>query len=169
MTTQDSTNSNGSIGNQLIVTGNVAFTPEFAYLQSGTAICKTKLYVTRRWVDKKSGEKMEKTIIVKIQAWGEKAESMKDAIGQGDLVEITGELQQPEAWLDKTEKNTDGTAKIMTINVMNVREGRVIFTKRQDAGQTPAEDTKTQVSRQETDMTAPPLPSDFAEYGDIPF
>lgn len=164
MTTQDS-NSNGSIANQIIVTGNVAFAPEFVYLQSGTAVCKTKLYCTRRWEDKATGEKKEKTVETKIIAYGEKAEAMRDAIGLGDLVEITGQLENPEGYLSKKEVNADGTPKVMAVNVITVREGRVIFTKRTE-GQAPAQQDAQAPA---VDANAPPLPAGYDELGDIPF
>lgn len=167
MTTQDS-NSNGSIANQIIVTGNVAFAPEFVYLQSGTAVCKTKLYCTRRWDDKATGEKREKTVETKIIAYGEKAEAMRDAIGLGDLVEITGQLENPEGYLSKKEVNADGTPKVMAVNVITVREGRVIFTKRTE-GQAPVQDQVAETYKNMADPNAPALPAGYDELGDIPF
>jgi single stranded DNA-binding protein len=160
MTTQDSanTNDNSYTLNSIVVSGNVAATPEFAYTKNGKAVCKTVIYSTRRWEDKATKEKHEITTKFKLVAWGELAERMHNAVGKGDLIEVEGQVAAPEAWLSKKEVNEDGTPKLESINVVNIFEGRVVFSKRTES---PAPTNNN--------LPADPAEPVSEDFGDIPF
>ena len=146
--------------NKITVTGNVAFTPELKYTQGGKAVCKTTIYSTRRW--EVSGEKFEKTTKVKVVAWGELAEDLHNNVGKGDLIEVVGQLEAPEAWLSKTEKEEDGSPKIEVLNVVTIFSGEVIYKK---GGSAPAPSNQAPLGTENRDP-AVELPDDM---GDIPF
>lgn len=163
MTTQDNNNATPDyILNKIIFSGNTAAAPEFAYTKNGKAVAKTVVFSTRRWTDKNSGEKHEKTTKFKVVAWGELAERIHNQVGKGDFVEFEAQMETPETWLSKKEVNEDGTPKLDTINIAQAFEFRVIYKKGTDAA---APSSNAPLGTNDRDP-AEPIDEGF---GDIPF
>ena len=102
--------------NKVFMMGNLCADVEVR--QVGTAtIGKIRLAVDETFTSK-TGEKVEKTVFVDVDAWDKLADNCAKMVGKGCSVMVEGKLQMDE-WVDKTS----GQKR----NKLKVRADRVLF------------------------------------------
>jgi len=84
--------------NAVELSGYVGREPELKYTSSGMAYCKLSVAHTKRWKDKATGAKQEKTTWVSVMAWNKLAEWIGDCgeFKKGTPVLVFGELDEWE-------------------------------------------------------------------------
>jgi single-strand DNA-binding protein len=99
--------------NSVVLVGRLGNDPELTYTQSGTAICKFRLAVSR---PPRQGSDQEETDWLDIVAWGRVAETAAQYLDKGALVGIEGRVQS------RTWERQDGTrAYAVEINAARVQ------------------------------------------------
>lgn len=78
---------------QLIIIGNVGKEPELRYTPSGQGVCSFNVAVNRKWTDKNSNEKREKTTWFKVSAWRQLAETCSQYVHKGMQIMVIGEVE----------------------------------------------------------------------------
>ncbi|MDR0746755.1 MAG: single-stranded DNA-binding protein [Helicobacteraceae bacterium] len=86
--------------NKVILIGNLTRDVELRYTQSGTAIAKFGLAVSRRWKDKNSSEDREEVMFIDINVFGRSAEIANQYLNKGRRVLIEGRLVLDQ-WTDQ--------------------------------------------------------------------
>ena len=78
--------------NKVMLIGNLTRDPELTHIQSGTALAKLGLAVSRRYKNKQTGEWSEDTAFVDTDAWGNTAEFCGKYLCKGTRVYVEGSL-----------------------------------------------------------------------------
>ena len=78
--------------NKIMLIGNLGRDPELSYTQSGKAVAKFSLAVSRRRRDPESGEQREETQWFNIVAWERLAETCNNYLQEGSKVYIEGRM-----------------------------------------------------------------------------
>lgn len=79
------------------VSGNLAFDPELRFSNSGRAVCSIRVAYSERVKDDKTGEwKDGETCFYDIQAWGNLAENICEALQKGDRVVAEGRWEEQQ-------------------------------------------------------------------------
>ena len=78
--------------NKIMLIGNLGRDPELSYTQSGKAVAKFSLAVSRRRRDPESGEQREETQWFNIVAWERLAETCNNYLQKGSKVYIEGRM-----------------------------------------------------------------------------
>ncbi|MFQ5858620.1 MAG: single-stranded DNA-binding protein [Anaerolineae bacterium] len=78
--------------NRAVLIGNLAADPELKYTQGGTAQCRFRIAINRRWRDR-HGALQEETTFVPITVWGRRAETCAQYLEKGRLVAVDGRLR----------------------------------------------------------------------------
>ena len=86
--------------NRVILIGTLGKDPEFRQTQAGGIIANLSLATSESWIDKKSGQKVEKTEWHKIVMFGKLAEIAERYLSKGAKVYIEGSLET-QKWQDK--------------------------------------------------------------------
>jgi single-strand DNA-binding protein len=86
--------------NRVILLGTLGKDPEFRQTQNGGIIANLSLATSESWLDKKSGQKVEKTEWHKIVMFGKLAEIAERYLSKGAKVYIDGSLETNK-WQDK--------------------------------------------------------------------
>ena len=87
---------------EIAIIGNVGYSPELKYSQSGVAICTFSVAVNETWTDKATGEKQENTTWYRITAWRGLAETVNAHVTKGMQVFIKGK-PSVHAYMSKGE------------------------------------------------------------------
>lgn len=103
--------------NKIMLIGNLGRDPEMTYTPSGSAVTKFSLAVSRRWLDKASGEKKEETTWFNIVAWERLAETCSQYLKKGAKVFVEGRFVSRE-YTDKD--NVKRTAYDVVITEMEM-------------------------------------------------
>jgi len=85
--------------NKVFLAGRLTRDPELRYIQSGTALCKLGLAVSRKYRTK-DGELREETLFINVTCWDKTAEYVGENYHKGRPVLIEGKLKSDE-WEDK--------------------------------------------------------------------
>jgi len=85
--------------NSISIIGRLTRDPELRYIQSGAAICKLSLAVSRKYKTK-SGEQKEDTFFVNVEVWNKAGEWIGANATKGRPVMVEGALKGNE-WDDK--------------------------------------------------------------------
>ena len=85
--------------NKVFLAGRLTRDPELRYIQSGTALCKLGLAVSRKFRTK-DGEQREETLFINVTCWAKTAEYVGENYHKGRPVFIEGRLKSDE-WEDK--------------------------------------------------------------------
>ncbi len=93
---------------KVIIIGNLGRDPEMRYTPNGEPITNFPVATTERWTDK-SGERVEKTIWVKVSAFGKQAEITNQYLAKGKKVYIEGSLNSDDKGNPKVFERKDGT------------------------------------------------------------
>ncbi len=78
---------------QIMIIGNVGRDPELRYTPSGQGVCSFSVAVSRKWTDKNSNEKREKTTWFKVSAWRQLAETCSQYVHKGMQIMVIGEVE----------------------------------------------------------------------------
>lgn len=84
---------------QTIIIGNVGKDPEMRYLQNGSAVCSFSVAVSKKWTDKNTNEKHEKTKWYKVSCWRQLAETANNYVKKGMQIQVVGEIDA-RAYID---------------------------------------------------------------------
>lgn len=82
---------------KFIAVGNLGNDPEVRYLPNGSTVASFSVATSRRWKDKETGEKKEKTEWHNCRAYGKLAEIIGEYLKKGSKVWIDGYLET-EKW-----------------------------------------------------------------------
>lgn len=85
--------------NNVTVAGRLTRDPELRHTNSGLAICKLGLAVSRFYRGK-DGERKEETLFVDVKAWDKQAEFLGNNLRKGRPVYVEGNLES-NSWEDK--------------------------------------------------------------------
>ena len=91
--------------NKVVLVGNLTRDIELRYLQTGTAVGKTGIAVTRRY-NSSNGEKREETCFIDIDFFGRTAEIANQYLRKGSKILIEGRLKldQWQAQIPEAQK-----------------------------------------------------------------
>jgi len=84
--------------------GNLAADPELRFTNSGAAVVKFRIAVSRRY--QKNGEWTEKSTWWNVEAWNQLAENAAATLSKGMRVIVTGEIDADEYTTEAGEKRT---------------------------------------------------------------
>jgi single-strand DNA-binding protein len=82
--------------NTVLLTGNLVKDPELKYTASGTAMCRFRIGVNRRYKDPKSGEWKDDSTFVNVVIWREAGERVGKTLKKGSPVHVEGRLRSYE-------------------------------------------------------------------------
>ena len=83
---------------QITIVGNLGRDPEMRYLEDGTPVTTFSVAVNRRWNDRETGERREKTTWFRVTAWRRQAEVCNEYLEKGRQVMVVGEIGT-SAWI----------------------------------------------------------------------
>ena len=106
---------------QMCLVGNLGGSPEMRYLEDGTPVTTFSVAVNRRWTDRESGEKREKTTWFRVTAWRRLAETCNEYLDKGRQVMVVGEAGT-SAWIDQ-EGSARSTLEVTARNVVFLGTG----------------------------------------------
>ena len=151
--------------NKVILVGTCGQDPEVRYLPNGNAVTNLSLATSEQWLDKRSGQKVERTEWHRVSLFGKVAEIAGEYLRKGAQCYIEGKLQTRE-W----EK--DGIKRYTTEIIVDINGTMQLLGSRpqgQQAGQ--PNDRQPQQQRparpQQNQQAAPPDHDSFDD--DIPF
>ncbi|ULL07802.1 single-stranded DNA-binding protein [Pseudomonas putida] len=152
--------------NKVILVGTCGQDPEVRYLPNGNAVTNLSLATSEQWLDKRSGEKVERTEWHRVSLFGKVAEIAGEYLRKGSQCYIEGKLQTRE-W----EK--DGIKRYTTEIVVDINGTMQLLGSRpqgQQPGQAPDRQPRQQqrpARQQQNQQAAPPDNDSFDD--DIPF
>jgi single-strand DNA-binding protein len=107
--------------NKAILVGNLGSAPETGETGRGARWCGFSVATSRRWRDKASGEKKEKTSWHRVIVWGDGlATSCAKALKKGSKVYVEGEIET-------RSYEKDGATRFVTEIIVQGFAGRVVF------------------------------------------
>jgi single-strand DNA-binding protein len=104
--------------NKAILVGHLGKTPELRQV-GGRPFCVLSVATSRRWTDKASGERREKTEWHYVEAWGDLAEQSGQFLAKGRLVYVEGRLES-ERWSDRASGQERHRVKIVASAVRSL-------------------------------------------------
>jgi single-strand DNA-binding protein len=108
--------------------GNVGRDPELRYTASGVAVCDFSLAVNKSYT-KADGERVERTVWLKVTCWRQLAEIVSQYVKKGRQVMVIGSLIEADSY-----EGRDGNTRTS----LNLTADQVIFLQggeRTDAGE----------------------------------
>jgi single-strand DNA-binding protein len=78
--------------NKIMLIGNLGRDPEMSYTPAGSPVTKFSVAVSRRWMDKQSGERKEETQWFNVMAWERLAETCNQYLRKGSKVYLEGRM-----------------------------------------------------------------------------
>lgn len=85
--------------NKVILMGRLCADPDFRTTQSGTAVCRFRIAVNRRYADKNTGERQAD--FINCTAWRQTAEFVSRYFYKGSMIAVVGSLRNN----DYTDQN----------------------------------------------------------------
>jgi single-strand DNA-binding protein len=79
--------------NKAILVGNLGKDPEIRYTPNGIPVATFSIATNKKWTDKASGDKKNKTSWHRIIVWRKRGEICAEYLKKGSLVYIEGEIQ----------------------------------------------------------------------------
>ena len=79
--------------NLCILKGRLGADPELSMTNSGSQVAKLRLATSRKWTDKTSGQRQERTEWHRVVLWDRLADIANQYLAKGREVLITGEIQ----------------------------------------------------------------------------
>jgi len=138
--------------NRVTLIGHLGHDPELRYTPKGTPVANIRIATTKRWTDRDSEERKERTEWHRIVLFGKRAETLAGHAKKGAQLYVEGSLQTRD-WTDR-----DGV-KRYTTEVLG--QTVLMLGKRADVGAPPAAGELEVPAEAEVE---PELPED-----DIPF
>jgi single-strand DNA-binding protein len=96
--------------NKVLLIGRLTRDPETRSLKSGTSVVSFGLAVNRTYTRQESGEKVEETCFLDIEAWGRTGETIARYMKKGRQIFIEGRLK-----LDTWEKDGQKRSKLSVV------------------------------------------------------
>jgi single-strand DNA-binding protein len=96
--------------NKVLLIGRLTRDPESRSLKSGTAVVSFGLAVNRTYTRQDSGEKVEETCFLDVEAWGRTGETIVRYMKKGRQIFIEGRLK-----LDTWEKDGQKRSKLSVV------------------------------------------------------
>lgn len=85
---------------KITIVGNVGQSPEMRYTPSGQAVASFSVAVNKSWVGA-DGQRQDKTTWFRVTCWRKLAEVVSEHLGKGQLVLVTGEVEEARPWTDR--------------------------------------------------------------------
>lgn len=118
--------------NKVILIGTCGQDPEVRYLPNGNAVTNLSLATSEQWLDKRSGEKIERTEWHRVSLFGKVAEIAGEYLRKGSQCYIDAKLQTREWEKDGIKRITEIVVDINgTMHLLGSRP------QGQQAGQVP--------------------------------
>jgi single-strand DNA-binding protein len=140
--------------NHTVIMGHLVRDPETRFLPGGTAVTECAIATTKKWTNKNTNQKEEKTMFLDLVIWGKSGEFFSEWYEKGRAVMVAGELEQ-DTWEDKTSGQKRSKIKL------NVRDHQSAGASKRKDGQ--ASQTSSP-SPSENALPGMPPPDD-----DVPF
>ena len=93
----------------IILVGNLGRDPEMRYTPSGQAVTNFSIAINDNYTSK-AGEKVERTIWVRVSTWGKQAENCNQYLSKGSKVLVEGRLVADTTGGPRIWTRQDGTA-----------------------------------------------------------
>ena len=106
-----------------IATGHLGADVEMRYLPAGDAVASFSLAVSKRYTSK-DGQKVEKTIWIRVSVWRQLAENCAKFIHKGSKVLVRGELEPINVFTKKD--GTAGASYELTADSVEFLDGRAL-------------------------------------------
>ena len=97
--------------NKAILVGHLGKAPELRQV-GGRPLCALSVATSRRWTDKASGERRERTEWHYVEAWGDLADQCAQFLATGRLVYVEGRIET-ERWSDRATGQERQRVKIV--------------------------------------------------------
>lgn len=156
--------------NKVILVGTCGQDPEVRYLPNGNAVTNLSLATSEQWVDKQTGQKVEKTEWHRVSLFGKVAEIAGEYLRKGSQVYIEGKLQTREWEKDGIKRYTTEIVVDMQ-GIMQLLGGKPESQRHPQAGaarQPPRQQSRPQ--QQASQQSQQGSPPDFDSFDDdIPF
>ncbi len=135
--------------NKAILVGHLGKAPELRQV-GGRPFCVLSVATSRRWTDKASGDRRERTEWHNVEVWGELAEQCGKFLATGRLVYLEGRIET-ERWSDRATGHDRQRVKIVASTV------RFLGTNRPAASSEPPPSSRTNgATSDEADQPADP-------------
>jgi single-strand DNA-binding protein len=108
--------------NKTFLIGNLTRDPELRTTPKGTAICQFGIACTRKYKSE-SGEQLEETAFIDIEAWGKQGELVAKYLSKGSPVMTEGRLKLDQ-WEDKQSGQKRSKLKVVLENVQFLSSGK---------------------------------------------
>ena len=99
--------------NKVQLIGNLGRDPEIRHAQSGTTIANLSLATTKKWTDRDSGERQERTEWHRVAIFGRLAEVAEKYLSKGSRIYIEGELRTRK-WQDQSGNDRYSTEVVVS-------------------------------------------------------
>ncbi len=96
--------------NKVLLIGRLTRDPETRSLPSGSSVCNFGLAVNRVYVRRDSGEKVEETCFVEVEAWGRTGETIARYLSKGRQLFVEGRLK-----FDSWERDGQKRSKLSVV------------------------------------------------------
>ncbi len=147
--------------NKVILIGTCGQDPEVRYLQNGNCITNLSLATNDQWIDKQTGQKIEKTEWHRVVFFGKVAEIAGEYVKKGGQIYIEGKLQTRE-WEKDGIKRYSTEIVVDTQGVMQLLGGR-----RDDGRDIKNRNNESQELSELKEVKVNNPPNDFPD--DLPF
>ncbi len=111
--------------NQVLLTGNLTKDPEVRYTNAGTAMCRFRVAVNRRYKDPKTSEWKDDTSFINVVVWREAAEQCGKRLKKGSPIHVEGRLKSYE-YEDKNapgQKRSGVEVEARRVQILEKTEG----------------------------------------------
>ncbi len=161
--------------NKVTLIGNLGADPEIRYMPAGGAVATISLATTRRWKDKKSGERKDATEWHRVVFFSPLAEIVGEYLKKGRQIYVEGRLQTRK-W--QTQDGQDRYTTEIVANEMSMlgtrSGGTGEFSHDYPTSETSSAPGKasahTAMHESHQTMAPPPPPQSFEDFDDdIPF
>jgi single-strand DNA-binding protein len=148
--------------NKVILVGTLGQDPEVRYTPSGSAVANISLATNESWIDKQSGQKVERTEWHRVVVFGKLAEIAGEYLRKGSQVYFEGKNKTRE-W----EK--DGIKRYTTEVHVDMRGSMQMLGSPQQGGQRQGQQRQQQERTPPTTRHPQPAPDYDSFDDDIPF
>lgn len=142
--------------NKVQLIGRIGQDPEVRFLPNGDAVCNLSLATSKKWTDKSSGQKVEKTEWHRLSVFGKLAEVCGQYLKKGSLAYFEGELETRQWEKDGVKQYTTE----IRVKEMTMLDGKA------EGGQ-PSNAAPRQAAAPQQQRQAPQKAADKTD--DIPF
>jgi single-strand DNA-binding protein len=111
--------------NKIMLIGNLGRDPEMSYTQTGTALTKFTVAVSRRYNDKQSGERKEETQWFNVVAWDRLAETCNNFLHKGSKVYLEGRMTSRKYTDKDGVERTSWEVVLNDMQMLEPKEARI--------------------------------------------